>query len=199
MAKQRLAHVKMMTTKNRNLVRAIRPLYWTREGLQVPAEGKWRQFYVTHTDLITWAGGERKVRLQCNYAEDAEKYLWGVYERDVPHIYKFFNEVGDPSVERLRVWCFSHFPSRRQSQDGIEMKRIHFYPIENVLRPRGGGGEMQKESLSLSIYERLMGAAESWTNPEYGDSVSLTEAMEIILRNLDEEVALAKQRFIEGK
>ena len=43
--------------------------------------------------------------------------------------------------------------------------RIHLYPCRNVLKTRGS---MEKESLGLVIYERLVSTFEDWSNPDYG-------------------------------
>jgi len=72
---------------------------------------------------------------------------------------------------------------------------IHLYDIENILKPRGG--EMQKESLSAYVADKLDGLFESWTNPKYGDSVDKQELSKILWRNLNEEVNLAWKNFMK--
>jgi len=72
-------------------------------------------------------------------------------------------------------------------------KRIHFYSIKNILRPRGG--VMEKESLSEVIYERMKLAFDSWTDPKYADSKKPVIVYRQIMKNLEEEVAIAIQKF----
>lgn len=71
--------------------------------------------------------------------------------------------------------------------------QIHFYDQKNILRPRGG--EMEKESLSLSIYEKLESAFESWTDKKYGDALSRAGAIKQIEKNAKEEFETAMKAF----
>lgn len=71
--------------------------------------------------------------------------------------------------------------------------RIHLYDLHNILRPRGG--TMQKESLGLTILERLLSVYEDWTDPEFGDNPDKDELYEIIKKNLQEEVNGALEEF----
>jgi len=87
----------------------------------------------------------------------------------------------------------------RKSKDGKIPKgavRVHLYNVQNVLRPRGE--KLQKESLSLYIYDRLNGVYENWTNLEYGDNPIKKDLIEIIRRNLEEEVQIAWNEFKEN-
>jgi len=74
--------------------------------------------------------------------------------------------------------------------------RIHFYPYENVLKPRGS---MEKESLGLMIYERLADNYENWTNPEYGDNPNKKELLKQLKKNLLSETETAWDKFIINK
>jgi len=74
-------------------------------------------------------------------------------------------------------------------------KQIHFYKPENILRPRGG--RANKESLSLVIFEQLVSAYQSWTDPKYADSLTREEAIKAIKKNLDQEVDIAFSEFRE--
>lgn len=74
--------------------------------------------------------------------------------------------------------------------------RIHLYNVQNVLRPRGG--KLQKESLSLYIYDKLNSVYEDWTNLDYGDNPSKKELLEIVENNMIEEVQLAWEKFKEN-
>ena len=72
--------------------------------------------------------------------------------------------------------------------------QIHLYDVQNVLRPRG---HMLKESIGVYLLERLQSAYESWTDPKYGDNPSEVELMEILHRNMMEEVNGAYAEFIK--
>lgn len=71
--------------------------------------------------------------------------------------------------------------------------KVHLYDYHNVLRPRGS---MEKESLSLSLYERLVSAFEHWTDPNYGDNPKKEELVEGLKDNLREEVETAWRQFL---
>jgi len=71
-------------------------------------------------------------------------------------------------------------------------RRVHLYRVENVLRPRG---PLRKESLSLTVLEKMVSAFQEWTDPEYGDSLEPSEAMDRIVENAREEVETAVQQF----
>lgn len=79
--------------------------------------------------------------------------------------------------------------------------QIHLYNVNNILRPRG---TLQKESISLSILEKLRYCYESWSDLKYGDVPTKHELLKVLKRNLNEEVENAwnefiKQKIIEGK
>jgi hypothetical protein len=71
--------------------------------------------------------------------------------------------------------------------------KVHLYDYHNVLRPRGS---MEKESLSLSLYESLVSAFEHWTDPDYGDNPKKEELVEGLKDNLREEVETAWRQFL---
>ena len=73
------------------------------------------------------------------------------------------------------------------------MIKVHMYNVENVLRPRG---HMKKESISEYIIERLMSSFESWTNKEYGDNINPDELLQLLKKNLKEEIDGAWDEFI---
>lgn len=75
-------------------------------------------------------------------------------------------------------------------------KRIHMYPAQDVLRPRG---PMAKESLSADIHSRLKSAFESWTDPNFGDSLAPEKATSLLKQNLESEVNAAWQAFMDGQ
>ena len=66
--------------------------------------------------------------------------------------------------------------------------RVHLYKVENVLRPRG---PMEKESIGQYIKDKLQGAYESWTDPEYGDRIDPVLLLHLLHNNLMEEVNAA--------
>ena len=80
--------------------------------------------------------------------------------------------------------------------DRGEIKEVHLYSLENILRPRGG--VLQKESLSQTILEKLISYYESWTDPRYGDNPDENELLRTMERNLKQEVEIAWDAFMEG-
>lgn len=72
-------------------------------------------------------------------------------------------------------------------------KQIHMYKPEGMLKPRGS---MIKESIGLKICEELITYYKSWTNSKYGDNPKETEVIELLKKNLDEEVAAAWKTFL---
>ena len=75
-------------------------------------------------------------------------------------------------------------------------KQIHLYEVTDVLRPRG---HMEKDSIGLHILGRLMSAYEYWTAPIYGDNPDTETLIELLRKNLMEEVEGAWEQFIEGR
>lgn len=71
--------------------------------------------------------------------------------------------------------------------------RVHMYNSENVLRPRG---HMKKDSIGVTILERLNSCYEEWTNSEYGDNPSEDELLQLLERNLQQEVVGAWKEFL---
>ena len=74
--------------------------------------------------------------------------------------------------------------------------RIHLYSYRNVLKPRGS---MEKESLGLVIYERLVSTFDDWSNPNYGDNPKPDELLKQLRKNLLSEVEAAWDKFIKNK
>lgn len=109
---KKLAGLKLMHPTARTKLRQVRPSEWEREGLELPKSGKWASFWVTHTDLVTWAGGEENLQKRFEYSEDVQAHLWTVFEREVMRVYDFFIEVMEPNTTRLMDWCDSHFECR---------------------------------------------------------------------------------------
>ena len=72
--------------------------------------------------------------------------------------------------------------------------QIHLYNCSNVLRPRG---HMKKESIGVTVLERLESAYESWTDPQYGDNPDESALLEILKQNLQQEVEGAWKEFIK--
>ena len=81
----------------------------------------------------------------------------------------------------------------QETEAEIKGVRVHLYNVENVLRPRG---HMKKESIGLYIKEKLHDAYESWSDPECGDSIDPEKLMELLHKNLTEEVNGAFRDFI---
>ncbi len=79
-------------------------------------------------------------------------------------------------------------------KEDLTTVEIHLYMLSNVLRPRG---HMKKESIGVTILERLEGAYESWTDPKYGDTPDESALLEIMKQNLQQEVEGAWEEFIK--
>lgn len=100
---------------------------------------------------------------------------------------KYKKARDDPKYAHIQHFSdkFGHLPPQFRS--------LHLYRYQNVLRPRGSS--LSKESLSSTIYDRLKGAFESWTDPKYGDNPDVHELMDTLERNLHEEVQAAWDEF----
>ena len=72
--------------------------------------------------------------------------------------------------------------------------RVHLYEFSNVLRPRG---HMEKESIGVTILERLISSYEMWTDPKYGDNPDTTTLLKLLQRNMKEEMDGAWREFIK--
>jgi hypothetical protein len=72
-------------------------------------------------------------------------------------------------------------------------KRVHLYPVQNVLRPRG---PLQKESVSGDLLEKLKSTFESWSDSSYGDIPPTEKLISVMKQNLDDEVKRAWEAFL---
>jgi len=95
-------------------------------------------------------------------------------------------------VEPAFDWKKVRIVSSDELPDGAV--RIHLYSHENVLRPRG---PMKKESVGDYILDKLLGAWDEWTNPEYGDLPDKETLLKTLHKNLEEEVNGAWSSFRE--
>jgi hypothetical protein len=75
-----------------------------------------------------------------------------------------------------------------------QLKQIHLFNLKNMLMPRGS---MEKESIGLYILDRLTSSYESWTNPKYADNPSKAEVLEILYKNMMNEVCNAWELFLD--
>lgn len=73
-----------------------------------------------------------------------------------------------------------------------EAKKVHLYNFTNILRPRG---HMKKESIGVYVQEQLSAYYESWTHKGYGDNPSPSEVLEMLEKNLIEEIDGAWKLF----
>lgn len=110
-----LAGLRLIHPTARTRLRQVRPSQWDAEGLKLPKSGKWMSFWVTHMDLITWAGGLKTLQRRFTYSVDVYEYLWGLYDREVGHVYGYFVEVMEPNTVRMSEWCDAHFENREIS------------------------------------------------------------------------------------
>ena len=72
--------------------------------------------------------------------------------------------------------------------------RVHLMSYESIFRPRGS---MKKNSLGEYILEKLEGSYEYWTDKEYGDNPPIKDLLEIMEKNLWEEVSSAWNGFMK--
>ena len=70
--------------------------------------------------------------------------------------------------------------------------KVHMYNVQDVLKPRGS---MEKESIGLSILERLRNSYESWTDDTYGDNPDKNELIDSLRQNLVYEMVEAWNKF----
>ena len=73
--------------------------------------------------------------------------------------------------------------------------QIHLYNVYDVLRPRG---HMKKESIGVSVKEDLESAFNSWTDNKYSDRVDPKLCLDILLKNLEEEINGAFHSFVKS-
>lgn len=73
-------------------------------------------------------------------------------------------------------------------------KQVHFVGCDKTLKPRGS---LQKESIGLTILERLLSNFEHWTNPKYSDNPDIGTLLYYLKNNLDLEVAAAWNEFLK--
>ncbi|MFW9871491.1 MAG: hypothetical protein ACFFG0_00105 [Candidatus Thorarchaeota archaeon] len=77
-------------------------------------------------------------------------------------------------------------------KDG-KAKQIHLYPLENILKPRGS---LQKESIGLRIFEKLLSNLIHWNDPKYADKPHYKDLLQKLRENLDDEVLMAWTEFL---
>lgn len=75
-----------------------------------------------------------------------------------------------------------------------DAKRIHLTNVSDILRPRG---TLKKDSLSLYLFEKLISEYEYWTDPEYSDNPPVGKLIELLLKNLSDEVSFASIEFLK--
>jgi|WetSurSiteA1Bulk_404760.scaffolds.fasta_scaffold01237_4 hypothetical protein len=74
-----------------------------------------------------------------------------------------------------------------------ELKKIRLGSVETILKPRGS---MEKESIGLTIFERLEAAIDWWTRRDYEETPSLFEVLATAKKNLDLEVEGAWNKIL---
>ena len=73
-------------------------------------------------------------------------------------------------------------------------KKVHWGSCEDVLMPRGS---MEKESIGLSVLERLESIFESYTDPSYSDNPDIGTLLFHLKSNLDSECQKAWNEFLK--
>ena len=89
--------------------------------------------------------------------------------------------------------------TKEELEEGLKsgrIKRIHLYNWENVLMPRGS---MKKESIGPYLLERMQGAYEDFTDPEYSDNPNEEELTQKLYLNMLSEVTEAWMEFVKWR
>lgn len=108
------SRIKYMYNVNRSRVRQVAPTEWATNGLKVPKDGKWQHYWITHTDLVNWYGGEARLKRNYKTAEAAERRLWQVFDEMYSSIGEFFQQVYEPKPERVTRFCQQLYARRRR-------------------------------------------------------------------------------------
>lgn len=108
------SRIKHMHSVDRKNVRQVVPTEWADNGLAVPAGGKWEQYWITHTDLVNWYGGEARLKRNYKTAVAAERRLWQVFDEVYGSVADFFQQVHEPRPERVTRYCQKLYASRRR-------------------------------------------------------------------------------------
>jgi hypothetical protein len=112
----------------RSKLRQVRPSQWKHNGFKLYKGQKHRSFWVTHTDLVEWAGGLDVLQDRYEFAEDVEDFLWLTFERQSGYVYPLFNEVMEPNIKRLRKYCRQHFAQKASAR---HQSPVFPFPLEN--------------------------------------------------------------------
>lgn len=72
-------------------------------------------------------------------------------------------------------------------------KRVHLYPFDQVLRPRGS---MEKESIGKYILDQLRSTYQSWTASSFGDNPPKESLLFALEENLKAECQDAWEKFL---
>jgi hypothetical protein len=74
-----------------------------------------------------------------------------------------------------------------------QINKVRLGSVKTILRPRGS---MEKESIGLTIFERLESAIDWWTRNDYIDTPPLLETLATAKNNLYEEVEAAWNKLL---
>lgn len=99
-----------------------------------------------------------------------------------------FMSADDPRYKQLMQFHkkYGHMPP--------QAKKVHMGSPDAALAPRG---TLQKNSLSLYIYDKLRELHELWTDSQYSDSASDDEMVGILEKALESEVEQALRAYKE--
>ncbi len=111
-------------------LRQIRPSQWRAEGLGLYKGKKYRSFWITHEDLVIWAGGLESLQERYEYVDDAIDFLWLLFERYTPYVYEYFVEVMEPNEERMETFCREYFADREEN--GRYQSPVFPFPIQET-------------------------------------------------------------------
>jgi len=73
-------------------------------------------------------------------------------------------------------------------------KKVHLGSPRSALKPRGS---LKKESIGLTILERLISVFQHWSGPSYSDNPDIGALIYHLKNNLDLEVAAAWNEFLK--
>ncbi|OQX93187.1 MAG: hypothetical protein B6I17_03880 [Tenericutes bacterium 4572_104] len=93
----------------------------------------------------------------------------------------------------MKISKLSKEEVERLQKEG-KLRQIHFYPVEDVLKPRGS---MEKESVGMYLLEKLEGNFDHWSDPKYADNPDIGSLLFHLKSNLDSECQAAWNIFLQ--
>jgi hypothetical protein len=99
----------------------------------------------------------------------------------------------EKGVQRMKMKVIPKEELEKLIKSG-KAKQVHLIGCGRTLKPRGS---LKKESIGLTILERLLTNFEHWTNPKYSDNPDVGTLLSYLKSNLDSEVSAAWNEFLK--